>query len=69
MMSIIYKKYYTLKIGKSGNKYLSMYALIEHYQKTLGAVMISKNRMAIFEDRALLLLEKYSCLIFPKLLY
>jgi len=34
-------------------------ALIEHYQKTLGAVMISKNRMAILEDRALLLLEKY----------
>jgi len=38
-------------------------ALIEHYQKTLGAVMISKKRMAIFEDRALLLLEKY----FPKM--
>jgi len=33
--------------------------LIEHYHKTLGAVMISKNRMAIFEDRALLLLKKY----------
>jgi len=34
-------------------------ALIEHYQKTLGAVMISKRRMAIFEKDAKVLLDKY----------
>jgi len=34
-------------------------ALIEHYQKTLGAVMINKRRMAIFEEQARFLLEKY----------
>ena len=33
--------------------------LIAHYQKTLGAVMISKRRMAIYEDKAKLLLDKY----------
>jgi hypothetical protein len=33
--------------------------LIAHYEKTLGAVMISKRRMAIYEERAKLLLEKY----------
>ena len=34
-------------------------ALIPHYQKTLGAVMISKRRMAIFEEPAKDLLDKY----------
>jgi hypothetical protein len=34
-------------------------ALIPHYQKTLGAVMISKRRMAIFEEPARRLLDKY----------
>jgi len=34
-------------------------ALIPHYQKTLGAVMISKERMAIFKEPASILLEKY----------
>ena len=33
--------------------------LIAHYQETLGAVMISKRRMAIYEERAKLLLDKY----------
>jgi len=34
-------------------------ALIPHYEKTLGAVMISKKRMAIFEKRAQLFIEQY----------
>jgi hypothetical protein len=34
-------------------------ALIPHYQKTLGAVMISDRRMAIFEEDAQVLLDKY----------
>jgi len=34
-------------------------ALIPHYQKTLGAVLISKRRMAIFEKEAQALLDKY----------
>jgi len=34
-------------------------ALISHYEKTLGAVLISKNRMAIFEDRAMFYISKY----------
>jgi len=34
-------------------------ALIPHYQKTLGAVMISKRRMAILEKDAKVLLDKY----------
>jgi hypothetical protein len=34
-------------------------ALIPHYQKTLGAVMISERRMAIFEKDAQVLLDKY----------
>ena len=34
-------------------------ALIPHYQKTLGAVMISERRMAIFEEPAKDLLDKY----------
>jgi hypothetical protein len=34
-------------------------ALIPHYQKTLGAVMISKRKMAIFEEDAQKLLDKY----------
>jgi len=34
-------------------------ALISHYEKTLGAVLISKNRMAIFEDRAMFYIDKY----------
>ena len=33
--------------------------LIAHYQETLGAVMISKRRMAIYEDKAKILLDKY----------
>ena len=33
--------------------------LIPHYQKTLGAVLISKRRMAIFEKPAKDLLDKY----------
>jgi hypothetical protein len=37
-------------------------ALIPHYQKTLGAVMISKRRMVIFEEPAKILLDK----CFPK---
>ena len=37
-------------------------ALIAHYEQTLGAVLISERRMAIFEEQAGLLLEKY----FPK---
>jgi hypothetical protein len=34
-------------------------ALIAHYEQTLGAVLISERRMAIFEEQAKLLLEKY----------
>jgi len=34
-------------------------ALIPHYQETLGAVMISKRRMVIFEESAKDLLDKY----------
>jgi len=34
-------------------------ALIPHYEKTLGAVRIGEKRMAVMEDRAMLLLEKY----------
>ena len=34
-------------------------ALISHYQKTLGAVLISDRRMAIFEESAKDLLDKY----------
>ena len=34
-------------------------ALIPHYEKTLGAVMISDRRMAIFEEPAKDLLDKY----------
>ena len=34
-------------------------ALITHYQETLGAVLIGKRKMAIFEDKARLLLNKY----------
>ena len=34
-------------------------ALIPHYQKTLGAVMISERRMAIYEEDAQVLLDKY----------
>jgi hypothetical protein len=34
-------------------------ALIPHYQKTLGAVLISERRMAIFEKDAQVLLDKY----------
>jgi len=34
-------------------------ALIPHYEKTLGAVLISERRMAIFEKDAKVLLDKY----------
>ena len=34
-------------------------ALIEHYEKTLGAVRISERKMAIFEDRARFFINKY----------
>jgi hypothetical protein len=34
-------------------------ALIPHYQKTLGAVLINNSRMVIFEDKAKLLIGKY----------
>jgi len=34
-------------------------ALIPHYQKTLGAVLISDRRMAIFEEDSQVLLDKY----------
>jgi hypothetical protein len=34
-------------------------ALIPHYEKTLGAVRIGEKRMAIMEDKAMFLLEKY----------
>ena len=34
-------------------------ALIPHYQKTLGAVLINDRRMAIFEKDAQVLLNKY----------
>jgi len=34
-------------------------ALIPHYEKTLGAVLISDRRMAIFEKDAQVLLDKY----------
>ena len=34
-------------------------ALIPHYEKTLGAVLISERRMAIFEKDAQVLLDKY----------
>ena len=34
-------------------------ALISHYQKTLGAVLLSERRMAIFEKDAQILLDKY----------
>jgi hypothetical protein len=34
-------------------------ALIPHYEKTLGAVLISERRMVIFEDKAKLLIDKY----------
>ena len=38
-------------------------ALMEHYEKTLGAVRIGGNKMAIFEDRAMFYISKY----FPKM--
>jgi hypothetical protein len=34
-------------------------ALIPHYEKTLGAVLISERRMVIFEEKAKLLIDKY----------
>ena len=34
-------------------------ALIPHYQKTLGAVLISDRRMAVFEEDSQVLLDKY----------
>jgi len=34
-------------------------SLITHYQKTLGAVLLSERRMAIFEKDAQILLDKY----------
>jgi len=34
-------------------------ALIPHYQKTLGAVMISERKMAVFEEDSQVLLDKY----------
>jgi hypothetical protein len=34
-------------------------ALIPHYQKTLGAVLISERKMAIYEKDAQVLLDKY----------
>jgi hypothetical protein len=34
-------------------------ALIAHYEQTLGAVLISERRMAVFEEQAKLLLDKY----------
>jgi len=34
-------------------------ALIPHYEKTLGAVMISERNMAIFEEPAMKLLDNY----------
>jgi len=34
-------------------------ALISHYEKTLGAVRIGEKRMAVMEDKAMILLEKY----------
>ena len=34
-------------------------ALIAHYQETLGAVLIGKRKMAVFEDKAKILLDKY----------
>jgi hypothetical protein len=34
-------------------------ALIQHYEKVLGAVLISGKRMAILEDRAEFLINKY----------
>ena len=34
-------------------------ALVAHYEKTLGAVRISERGMAIFEDRAKALINKY----------
>ena len=34
-------------------------ALIPHYEKTLGAVLINERRMAIFEEDAQVLLDKY----------
>jgi hypothetical protein len=39
--------------------YVPKTELIAHYQETLGAVMISKRRMAIYEEKAKLLLDKY----------
>jgi hypothetical protein len=34
-------------------------ALIPHYERTLGAVLINNRRMVIFEDKAKLLIDKY----------
>jgi hypothetical protein len=34
-------------------------ALIPHYQKTLGAVLINERRMAVFEKDAQVLIDKY----------
>ena len=34
-------------------------ALVPHYEKTLGAVMISDRRMAVFEEDAQVLLDNY----------
>ena len=34
-------------------------ALIPHYAKTLGAVLIGERKMAIFEEDAQVLLDKY----------
>jgi hypothetical protein len=39
--------------------FVSKTALISHYEKTLGAVLISERIMAIFEKDAQVLLDKY----------
>jgi hypothetical protein len=39
--------------------FISKTALISHYEKTLGAVHLGKNRMGIFEENAQKLIDKY----------
>jgi len=39
--------------------FISKTALISHYEKTLGAVHLGKNRMGIFEANAQKLINNY----------
>jgi hypothetical protein len=44
---------------RASEKTKGIIPFIPHYEKTLGAVLISERRMAIFEKDAQVLLDKY----------